>query len=288
MNVRLIGVASALGLLSGCYQLDGFFFQPTELDAYALGGEIIPATCQSEVSFEGEVGTLYGAWAHQPRAPETECEPTEFNPDADVLVFFHGNADHIDAYWPMVEFYWESGFETFTFDYRGYGKSDGEPDHDGVIRDGASAAEYVQEATGLSSSEVVYVGLSLGGFVSIHTIDEYPPRAYITQDMFASAQVLLDQGTLLDLPQGWFFVDEFDNLTAAKKMPPEVPYLVVHGAKDTYIQPANAQLVFDAAASTQKELFLVPNVDHADTIELAPEVYRPWVECWARQDCADL
>ena len=273
--------------LTGCYQLDGFFFQPTALDAYALGGDVIPLTCQAEVSFDGEAGTLYGAWAHQPLGATADCEAGESNPDADVLVFFHGNADHIDAYWPMIEFFWESGFETFTFDYRGYGKSDGEPDHDGVLNDGAQAARYVIDATGRPSNDVVYVGLSLGGFVSIHIVDQFPPRAYITQDMFASAQTLLDQGTLLDIPQGWLFVESFDNLGAARRIPRDVPYLVVHGANDTYIQPANAQLVYDAAAADVKELFLVPNVDHADTIDVAPDVYRPWVECWARQDCAE-
>lgn len=277
-----------LVLSTGCYQLDGFFFAPTELDAYALGGNVIPLSCQEEVSFDGQSGTLYGAWAHQPDEGEVDCAATTPNPDADVLVFFHGNADHIDAYWPMMEFYWESGFETFTFDYRGYGKSDGKPDHDGVIHDGATAAAYVEDYTGLPSTDVVYVGLSLGGFVSIHTIDQFPPRVFITQDMFASAQVLLDQGTLLDIPQGWLFVNDFDNLSAAKRMPASVPYLVVHGAKDAYIQPANAKLVYEAANATTKEIFLVPGMDHADTIEEAPDAYRPWLECWARQDCGEL
>ncbi len=273
-------------LLLGCYSLDGFFFSPLAVDAYALGGDVIPADCQELVDFEGDAGSLYGAWAHQPPTGEATCEPGTPNPDADVLLFFHGNADNIDHYWKDVEFYWESGFEVFVFDYRGYGRSAGDPDHDGVIADGAAAIHFVEESTARESTEIVFVGLSLGGFVSIHNVDKRPPRAFVTQDMFASAQTLLDQGTLLDIPQGWLFVDEFDNLAAARKIPPEVPYLVVHGEKDDYIQPENARLVHEAAASDSKYLFLVPGMDHAETIEQAPDTFRPWLECWVEQNCA--
>ncbi|MBM4368518.1 MAG: alpha/beta hydrolase [Deltaproteobacteria bacterium] len=273
-------------LLLGCYSLDGFFFSPVAVDAYALGGDVIPADCQELVDFEGDAGSLYGAWGHQPEDGEASCAPGTPNADADVLLFFHGNAENIDHYWTDVEFYWQSGFEVFVFDYRGYGRSAGDPSHDGVIADGAAAIHYVEESTGLESTEMVFVGLSLGGFVSIHNIDKRPPRAFVTEDMFASAQTLLDQGTLLDLPQGWLFVETFDNLAAARKMPPEVPYLVVHGEKDDYIQPENARLVYEAAASDNKYLFLVPGMDHAETITEAPDVFRPWLECWAEQTCA--
>lgn len=273
-------------LLLGCYSLDGFFFSPLAVDAYALGGDVIPPDCQELTDFEGDAGSLYGAWAHQPGEGEATCEPGTANPDADVLLFFHGNADNIDHYWNDVEFYWESGFEVFIFDYRGYGRSAGDPDHDGVIADGAAAIHFVEESTARESTEIVFVGLSLGGFVSIHNVDQRPPRVLVTEDMFASAQTLLDQGTLLDIPQGWLFVDQFDNLAAARKIPPEVPYLVVHGEKDDYIQPENARLVYEAAASDSKYLFLVPGMDHAETIEKAPDTFRPWLECWVEQTCA--
>ncbi len=269
-------------LFAACYQLDGFFFAPLATDAYALGGSVIPADCQELVDFEGKAGSLYGAWAHQPETNEVACAAGEANPDADVLLFFHGNSDN---YWQNVEFYWQSGFEVFVFDYRGYGRSAGSPDHDGVIADGAAAIDFVEDYTGLSSTEMVFTGLSLGGFVSIHNVDKRPPRAFITEDMFASAQTLLDQGTLLDMPSGWYFVSPFDNLAAAREIPAEVPYLVVHGEVDDYIQPENARLVYEAAASTTKELYMVPGMDHAETVEKGADAYRPWLECWARQDC---
>ncbi len=275
-----------LWLLTGCYRLDGFFFNPEATDAYALGGDVIPSDCQELVSFEGEAGTLYGAWAHQAHEGDTECVPTERNTARDVVVYFHGNSANIDEYWTDVAFYWESGYEVFIFDYRGYGRSAGEPDFDGVIADGVSAIAMVEETTELPSTDLVYIGLSLGGFVAVHNLVATPPRVLITQDMFATTQKMLDDGTTLDLPSGWFFEENFDNVAAVRAMPPEVPYLVSHGADDTYIQPEHAQMIFKGAAATTKKLLLNPGADHAETIEKSADTFRPWVECWIRQDCA--
>ena len=276
-----------LSLAAGCYQLDAFFFAPEPTDAYALGGDIVPADCQELVTFPGKAGDLYGAWAHQPLDGADTCTQGERNPDAGVLLYFHGNTANIDHYWENVGFYWESGFEVLVFDYRGYGASHGETTHDGVLADGAAAVRYLGDELGLGPESLLYVGLSLGGYVAVHTAVEHAPRVLITEDTFASAQALIDQGTLLDIPQGWLFVDEFDTMAAARRLPATVPYLVVHGAADTYIQPENARLLHAAAASEVKELFLVPGMDHNETVTKAPEVYRPWLECWSRQDCAD-
>lgn len=273
-------------LLSGCYRLDGFFFNPEVVDAYALGGDVIPAACQELVAFDGKAGTLYGAWAHQ-AADASECEPGERRADRDVVVYFHGNGSNIDGYWADVEFYWESGYEVFIFDYRGYGRSPGEPDFEGVIEDGAAAVAQVMATTDRSSAELVFIGLSLGGFVSIHNLKETPPRVLITQDMFASTQKILDDGTTLDLPSGWFFENNFDNVATVAAMPTTIPYLVSHGAEDTYIQPEHAELVFEAAAATTKRLLLNPDADHAETLSESADSFRQVMECWIRQDCLE-
>lgn len=278
---------SLLLLLGACYQLDGFFFNPTVVEAYSLGGDVIPTSCQELVSFDGTGGSLYGAWAHSPLAVATECVDEAPDPEAPVIVYFHGNSENIDGYWDQIEFFWQGGYEVFIFDYRGYGRSWGEPSFDGVIADGRLGIDYVSETTGLASTELIYVGLSLGGFVSVHNLVDTPPGILITQDMFANTQKILDDGTKLDMPSGWFFEQNYDNLVPLRAMPAEIPYLVTHGDSDTYIQPEHAQLVFDAAAATTKKLFLVPGVDHADAIVDAPEVLRPVLDCWIRQDCAE-
>lgn len=273
--------------LAGCYSLDGFFFAPTRVEAYALGGDVIPTACQELVSFDGPDGTLYGAWAHSPVGAATDCEGGEIDPAAPIVVYFHGNAANIDGYWDQVAFYWESGYEVFIFDYRGYGRSAGEPDFDGVIADGGAAIRYVEDQAETPAADLVYIGLSLGGFVAVHNLAETTPAVLITEDMFASTQKMLDDGTDLDLPAGWFFNENFDNVRAVAEMPTELPYLVVHGEADDYIQVEHAHLVYEAAAATTKRLVLLPGVGHADAVADAPELLRPEIECWVRQDCPE-
>lgn len=274
-----------LFLATACYQLDGFFFNPTVVDAYTLGGDIVPADCQEMVSFDGEAGTLYGAWVHQPQAADESCEPGGRNEDVPVVVFFHGNADNLDGYWNHLEFYWQSGYEVFEFDYRGYGRSVGDPSFDGVIADGATAIAYVEDTTDLPSTDLVFIGESLGGFVVVHNLTDTPPKALITEDMFANTQKMLDDGTDLDLPSGWFFVDNFDNVPAVHNMPPEVPYLVAHGTADDYIEPEHAEMVYKAAGATAKHLLMVEGANHNTMLETDPDTVRTWVECWITQTC---
>jgi hypothetical protein len=251
--------------------MDSFFFDGLPCAAYGLDSEVVPEEDFELVDFDSADGTkLYGVWAHQPE------------PGAQVLVYFHGNADNIDYYIDKVGVYWAMGYETFVFDYRGYGMSEGTPDFDGVMADGAAAAAYVADTTGLSHDQIAFLGLSLGGSVAVHTAPDFDPQVLVTEDMFASGQKIMDDGSDLDLPDGWLLADEWDNTIAAAQV--TVPYLVIHGDSDTYIEPENAQLVY-AAANDPKSLWLVPGADHAEADLVDPEAYRDHVRCWIDQSC---
>lgn len=259
-------------LLAGCMTMDGFFFANERLSAYSLQSEVIPPEQVEQVAFPGEAGTLYGAWAHQQQVP------------ARVLLYFHGNTGHMDSYMDKVETYWTLGYEVFFFDYRGFGMSEGDPSYDGVIADGAAAAGFVVEDSGVALDEVAFLGLSLGGAVAVHVAGDLPPRVLITEDMFASGGELLDDASGLGLPPGWLLEDEWDNAAAASRV--QVPYLVIHGAEDDYVQPGHARIVYDAA-NDPKKLWLVPGADHAEADLVDPEAYGENVDCWIEQTCPE-
>lgn len=257
--------------LGGCMTMDGFFFDPEKVDAYALETEVIPPDLLEEVSFPSEDGTmLYGVWAHQ------EVE------DAPVYLYFHGNWRNIDQYMRRVDTYWSLGFETFIFDYRGYGKSEGSPTFDGVMADGRAAVAYVEGATGKDSAELNYHGLSLGGSVAIHTAVTDPPHVLISEDLFANVDKIIDDGSGQDLPPGWFVEDEWDNVAVAPDV--HVPYLVMHAEDDDFIRSDSAQLLYDAA-NEPKQLWFAPGCDHDTTPDILPEEYQAWITCWVAQDC---
>jgi len=150
------------------------------------------------------------------------------------------------------------------------------------MADGLGAVDYVSSVTGEAPSQIAYHGLSLGGSVAVHTAVDRPPRVLITEDMFASAKKLADDGTGLDMPAGWFLESEWDNVGAAKQV--FRPYLVMHAAADTYVQPSNGELVHSFANPPTK-LWLVPGADHNESPDVAPDDYRAEIECWVEQTC---
>lgn len=262
-------------LLGACMTMDGFFFNASKLDAYALDFEQVPDAQVELDSFETSDGeTLWGVWARQPQGEVP----------APVVLYFHGNKDHLDEYTNKIDALWTLGFDVYSFDYRGYGMSTGTPSHDGVLEDSRAAIDLVTRTTGLATSDLAYVGLSLGGFASVHMAGELPPKVLVTEDMFASGEKLVDDAALLDLPSGWMIDDAWDNAGAASRV--EVPYLIVHGAVDDFIRPAHAEDVY-ARANEPKALWLVPGANHAEAPEAAPDDYRDNLQCWLRQDCPE-
>lgn len=259
---------TVLLLLGGCMTFDWAVFPAERLDAYALDFELVPPDLVEEVRFEAEDGTsLAGVWARQE-------EP------APPLIFFHGYSSHIDAYTDRVDYYWSWGtHDVFLFDYRGYGTSEGSPDEAGVMeQDGLAAVRYVVEATGVPPEDILWLGLSLGASVAVHTNDEVPARAVVLESMFASTDAVLDDSVGLDLPPGWFFDGTYDNVAAVAGA--TSPLLVIHGLADDFVPPDHALEVY-AAAPEPKELWQPEGVGHADVIEVLPEEYRARVEALA-------
>ncbi len=260
--------------LIGCMTMDSFFFNGVAVDEYALGGDVIPEADVEQVSFETTDGwTDYGVWAHAE------------DPDAPVFVYFHGNADNIDHYWGpqepgtigRVEFYWQMGYNTFIFDYRGFGKTGGDPTFDTLLIDADSAVEYVMSATGKPSEDLYYHGLSLGGCAAVHAAADHPPLALSTEDMFANINMIVDEASDLDVPPGWFVESDWDNAAAAANV--HVPYLIMHGDSDTYIDPGSAELVY-AEANDPKMIWHPVGADHDTTPDVDPEGYAAHLSGW--------
>lgn len=253
--------ALALASLTGCLTFDPYFFNARRVDQYAIDYDIVPAELVREVAFESSDGTLlYGVWAHQP-VP------------APPLVFFHGNYSDLGAHWERVEYYWGWGeHDVFVFDYRGFGKSEGDATYDGVLEeDGLAAVTYAAAESGYDAERIDWIAHSLGAAVAIHTADEIEAKSIVLENAFASAEALAADNTGLDVPAGWFFEDPFDNVAAIAAV--TAPKLIVHGADDDYIRAEYAEQLYEAAPDP-KELWQPDGVGHSDVWETIPDEYR--------------
>jgi fermentation-respiration switch protein FrsA (DUF1100 family) len=247
-------------LLVGCMSLDGMVLPEYPRESYELSDAIIPADLVEEVTFTTPDGaTLTGVWAHQ-------------DPPAPALIYQHGNGGPLDGDWHRIEHYWQWGrFDVFTYDYRGYGKSPGPATIDGVLEeDGAAAIRYVAEHKGVPTEQIPVIGLSLGAAVLTHSADEVPIRGLVLESMFANIALLLDRGSGLDLPEGWFFRETWDNVGAIGEI--VSPVFLIHGLADDFIDP-EAAIPLYSAAPDPKYVWRPEGVNHSDILEIDPDGY---------------
>lgn len=188
-----------------------------------------------------------------------------------VLLYCHGNKDHMDFYWPRQKLYANLGhvgrFGVLMFDYPGFGLSEGKPTEENMYASTELALSWLK-TQGLTNDRLVMMGFSLGS-AAVCEVAGNPgnfsmnPSKIILEAPFASAEILIQDGGLLSMP-GSFLVDlKIDNASEIKKV--TAPMLWIHGLNDSFLTVAHhGQLVYDNKPGI-KEKELVPGGEHETT-----------------------
>ncbi|KAI1491175.1 Alpha/Beta hydrolase protein [Biscogniauxia mediterranea] len=98
------------------------------------------------------------------------------DPNARVVISFHGNAGHIaqavrpDSFHTITD---TSNYHVLTIDYRGFGRSTGSPSEEGLIQDGATVVDWVMHVAGIPPSRIVVMGQSLGTAVTSGVVEQF-------------------------------------------------------------------------------------------------------------------
>lgn len=172
-----------------------------------------------------------------------------------AVLFFHGNAGNISHRLESISFFNRLGFDTFIFDYRGYGRSAGRPSEEGTHRDAAAAWLHLTSTRGVDPSEIVLFGRSLGGAVAtwlaVQQADRTPPAALILESTFTSVGDMA-RDHYPWLPRGPFVRIRYPTLERIGRV--RAPVLVVHGPADEIIPFEHGRRLFDAAAPPKQFL----------------------------------
>ena len=196
---------------------------------------------------------------------------------APVILFFHGNAQN-DFAWALVRQDLEAlGCRMLLPDYRGYGKSEGQPSEKGLYLDGQAALDWLA-AEGVAESEIILFGKSLGGGVACHLVPERPFRGLVLESTFTS---LTSVGSHL-FPFAPANVTLPETYPSAEKLARKTcPLLVVHGTLDTLIPVAEGKTLH-RLAPPPKELYLVEGAGHNDVSLMAGSDYARHIGAWLR------
>ena len=87
-------------------------------------------------------------------------------PARGAVMLMHGNAGNISHRIGYVTMFNRLGYSVLLFDYRGYGKSAGNPNEEGTYRDAEAAWQHLAMARKVAPRDIVMVGESLGGAVA--------------------------------------------------------------------------------------------------------------------------
>jgi dipeptidyl aminopeptidase/acylaminoacyl peptidase len=171
------------------------------------------------------------------------------------------------------------GYHVFLFDFRGCGRSGGRFTTLGYreVADVLGAVDYLHERLGQRPLGVL--GISMGAVAALRAAPDCPMIAAIVADSaYADLKDTIRHKTAetLRLPflvgLGWASIRVGEWLSggnlaavravdAAARFAPR-PLLLIHGERDDYLPPDNAQRLFQAAGEP-KELWLAPGSGHA-------------------------
>ncbi len=186
-----------------------------------------------------------------------------------VIMYCHGNKDHIDFYWPRAELLANAGnknrFGVFMVDYRGYGLSEGKPSEKGLYADVDAALQWLK-MNGLSGNRLIMYGFSMGTAPATKLTAEptvMTPAKLMLEAPFASSDVLVQDATGLALPATFVTDLKINNAEEIKKV--QQPFFWIHGIDDHYLNiTTNGELVFKNYSGIYKEAHRIASAGHSD------------------------
>ena len=186
------------------------------------------------------------------------------NPKAKYTILYsHGNAEDLGDIRVVLELLRQMGFAVFSYDYPGYGMSQGEPSELGTYQAIDTAYDYLTQQLKIPPNQIIVYGRSVGGGPSVDLASRKPVAGLVLESAFVSTFRVK-----IDLPLYPF--DKFPNLSKIPLI--KAPVLVIHGTVDQVIPFSHGQRLF-AAVNTPKLSFWVEGADHNDVSEVAGDRY---------------
>ena len=204
---------------------------------------------------------------------------------APTILFFHGNGEIVADYDELAPFYQRQGVNFFPVDYRGYGRSTGDPTVSAMMRDCHEIFHFVRQwlpDRGYPGPLVV-MGRSLGSASALALAAAYPDQvaALIVESGFAYAGPLLQLLGVNLAAIGFKETAGFRNIDKIRAYPG--PTLIIHAEHDHIIPMSDGQALYDAAGAADKTLLKIPHANHNDILIQGFAAYMAAIQTLARR-----
>ena len=166
-----------------------------------------------------------------------------------VLLFCHGNAGNISHRLESISIFHNLGLSVMIFDYRGYGKSEGNPSEKGTYLDAEAAWNYLVEVNQKSSDRIILFGRSLGAAIASDIALKKVPAGLILESSFLSVP---DMGKK---HYPWIpvkYLSKFHYSTGDKIQSITCPKLIIHSPDDEIVPFEHGKSLFEKAGKPKE------------------------------------
>ncbi len=218
-----------------------------------------------DVFFNTEDGLLLNGWyIPAPNATFT-------------VLFCHGNGGNIMHRLDTLNIFYNLGLNCFIFDYRGYGKSKGKPNEQGIYLDAKAAYKWLTNQKKIPPQKIIIFGRSLGGSIAAYLAAKLKCRCLALESTFTS---YVDMGRKFYpyMPVRWFARFSYRTIDYIKKV--TCPVLIIHSRNDELVPFEFGQELYQAA--NDSATFVEINGNHNDGFLVSAEKYKTTWADWIK------
>lgn len=249
----ILAVGTCAAILHGC---NGQFYLPDRTTYSDPAAYPFPV---EQVDLASEDGTRLHGWL-------LRAYP---GPARGTVLQFHGNAQNLTSHVELVAWLPAEGYNVFTFDYRGYGKSEGHPSREGIHQDANAAINFLLARPDIDRNRVIVLGQSLGGAIAVAALGEQGTRGVrgvIVDSSFATYIGMGNEvigGSWISYPLAWLLLSNRHSPAHAIARLAPVPLLFLHSEADPVVPRRQGQALLAAAApESSPELLTVSEPAH--------------------------
>lgn len=150
-----------------------------------------------------------------------------------VIVYYHGNAGAIHDWGKRAPLYLDNGYDILFFDYRNYGKSDGEYcNSEQLLSDSNKVYQFVKQR--YNEDNIIVLGYSLGSGLATYVASKNKPKMLILNAPYYSWKTLIADEIAPPIPQ---YLLKYDIPTYQFIKHVTCPINVYYGTRDFLIHP---------------------------------------------------
>ena len=184
------------------------------------------------------------------------------NGSSSVAIFLHGNRHNITLFREHYDLFARLGQSFFTFDYPGYGRSDGRPSEGATYAAARAAYALIHNQMNTPANKIIVYGCSMGGAVAMELCKNAQVAGLITEATFTNSREMA-QHLYPYLPLWPFLPNRFRNDLKISQI--NAPIMLIHGSRDPIV-PASMASKLHRASEGRAKLVIIEDADHITCI----------------------